>query len=488
MAALTPAAASITAQPAVSTISIVGAAQDLHGGYWEVSSEGQVLPGRGAPNIRPVALASSDAVVAVAGAANGAGFWVLTRDGVVTPRDGARYLGSVPRARMLAPAVGIASSDDGGGYWVITARGQVFNFGDAKFEGSLVNQHLADPVVGLAPDPISDGYWLLTQRGQVYNFGLQTPDLGSLPVAFRDQPAVGLVATASGFGYWIVQAGSRVVGEGDGADTEIPSPAGFQVAAVVPYQPDSFLMLSSAGASVLEQGPLPPTFPESEALADPEIDLNPWPDIYDLCYPGSVSSDQAGQVCLEAEVAALDRVRASEDLGPVHLPLNWVRLTAAEQLLVISDIERTSRGLPPISGLSARLNQAALVGARNLTDPALPAQETWAAQWVSVWGEAPGPLGVDYGWMYDDGWAGSAASTLNQDCTGPSSQGCWGHRQNLLTNFGGSPGPQGTLEMGAASLPWKFGWESMGELLVSATKPLPMYYTWAQAKAAGAGQ
>ena len=63
-----------------STVSIVGAAQDLHGGYWEVSAEGQVLPSPGAPNIRPVALASSDAVVAVAGAANGAGFWVVTRD------------------------------------------------------------------------------------------------------------------------------------------------------------------------------------------------------------------------------------------------------------------------------------------------------------------------------------------------------------------------------------------------------------------------
>ena len=103
-------------------------------------------------------------------------------------------------------------------------------------------------------------------------------------------------------------------------------------------------------------------------------------------------------------------------------------------------------------------------------------------------GEAPGPLGVDYGWMYDDGWAGSAVTTLNQDCTGPGSQGCWGHRQNLLTSFGGSPGPQATLEMGAASAAVEIRLGVNGRAVGTAAKPLPMYYTWAEAKAAGAGQ
>ncbi len=34
---------------------------------------------------------------------------------------------------------------------------------------------------------------------------------------------------------------------------------------------------------------------------------------------------------------------------------------------------------------------------------------------------------ADYGWMYDDGYAG-----VNVDCTTPGEAGCWGHREVIL--------------------------------------------------------
>ncbi len=67
---------------------------------------------------------------------------------------------------------------------------------------------------------------------------------------------------------------------------------------------------------------------------------------------------------------------------PLGLPTNWSRLTAGEQLFVVTDIERAARG-------------AALT--------------TVAANWIQGYGS---PLEALYEWLYDDGVGSS-----NTECT-----------------------------------------------------------------------
>jgi hypothetical protein len=83
-------------------------------------------------------------------------------------------------------------------------------------------------------------------------------------------------------------------------------------------------------------------------------------------------------------------------------------------------------------------------------------------------------------WMFDDG-LGSG----NIDCSTHHPSGCWGHRHDVLWNFASTGSPTPGLAMGAAMT------GSRQALLVTARYGgrLPhLVYTWAQARAAGAGR
>jgi hypothetical protein len=41
---------------------------------------------------------------------------------------------------------------------------------------------------------------------------------------------------------------------------------------------------------------------------------------------------------------------------------------------------------------------------------------------------------ADFGWMYDDGPGG-----FNEECTPSDQSGCWGHRENILADYGAQP-------------------------------------------------
>ena len=187
--------------------------------------------------------------------------------------------------------------------------------------------------------------------------------------------------------------------------------------------------------------------------------------------------------CVSSEVRALDRALSLEGSGPVTLPRDFSSLSIQEQLLVITDLERVARGERPVLGLAQVFDAAAQEGAVAASDPELlnttwPATISWASNWA---GGAANALDADYEWMYDDGWATSA--TTNVDCTAPIAPGCWGHRDNVLT------GPQSTLVMGAGFALDVRGSTSFTELFVALPTPATapsLYYTWAQAVAAGA--
>lgn len=134
--------------------------------------------------------------------------------------------------------------------------------------------------------------------------------------------------------------------------------------------------------------------------------------------------DQVSDACTAAALAANNKARAREGLGPMTLPTNFGVLTPAEQLFVLANIDRVDRGLTPIAGLSSTLNAYAQAGADAGGDPNFPA---WAREGGSNWFGAGSALAAEYFFMYDDGPGSS-----NVDCSAGNSSGCWGHRHNIL--------------------------------------------------------
>jgi len=215
----------------------------------------------------------------------------------------------------------------------------------------------------------------------------------------------------------------------------------------------------------------------------------------------------------------------------MYLPGDFNSLTGDEQLLVVVDLERVARGLPPFAGLVASLDSVAQTGtqvrgdaAGTFEDPSFPTgfvagpETTFAYRCHSSGADSyscdgsgqPGAaiaagnqisaLDADYGWMYDDGPGGS-----NYDCTSPTARGCWGHRDNILGSYPtktrfisaqwGAPVTAvssrravpvmgaGTLQPDGAGGP-QGNWTA---IFTSVSGRTPRFaYTWKQALAAGA--
>ncbi|HSS10134.1 MAG TPA: hypothetical protein VLL25_09625, partial [Acidimicrobiales bacterium] len=72
----------------------------------------------------------------------------------------------------------------------------------------------AAPLVGIAATPSGGGYWLVAADGGVFTFG-DAPFLGSLGGLRLNQPIVGMAAVPGGGGYWLVAADGGVFTFGD---------------------------------------------------------------------------------------------------------------------------------------------------------------------------------------------------------------------------------------------------------------------------------
>lgn len=175
--------------------------------------------------------------------------------------------------------------------------------------------------------------------------------------------------------------------------------------------------------------------------------------------------------CTQASLAAIDNARQQEGLGPMILPSDWSSLTPAEQLFVVTNLERTARGLAPLSAMDATLDQAAGAGAADGSDPTPPSGYP-ATTWASNWGGALGnPLETDYLWMYDDG-PGSA----NVDCPTAGAAGCWGHRDNVLISLSCQECIMGTA---VDATGWE-GYPAWAELLVESQAPVQAVFSWSE--------
>jgi hypothetical protein len=185
--------------------------------------------------------------------------------------------------------------------------------------------------------------------------------------------------------------------------------------------------------------------------------------------------------CIAEVLAAIDHARA---LQHVHkkmiLPRNFTKLTWAEQVFVISDLERVDRGLKPFVGMTKTFDRTATAAADADADPAVA---SWTVGGLSIqryggnWSGDFGPLASDYAWMYDDGYGSG-----NISCAAPKAPGCWGHRANILGTYRHLP----TLVTGVGVVR-KPRWISIAQLFVAGSGKTPsLVYTWRQALAHGA--
>ena len=507
---------------------VVGVAADGGGaGYWEVASNGGLFAAGSAAYFGSLSIRSMRArVVDVAGDPATRGYWEVTAGGGVFG-FGAPSYGSMGGRHLRAPIVGMASTPDGRGYWEVTAGGGVFGFGDARYYGSMGGRRLRAPIVGMASRPDGRGYWEVAKDGGVFAF--HAPFYGSLGGRRLRSPITGLAATPTGGGYWEVAADGDVYRFGHarfaGAAKVVSaalSPTSARPSATAPSPPHAAPTTAAppttkpsttkapspphaaptTAAPPTTKAPAAPPAPAAPSRpptasppANPPANVAPVP-VYTFQAGVSYGASSSlpcwhmgtsawvpfdGPSCLAAEIAATDNARASEGLGPVRLPAGYASLTPEEQLFVITDIERVSRGEAPVVGLSPLLDTYAQAGAAAGNDPqfsfsAVPSSNWWGSNVVS---DALNALDANYTWMYDDGYGG-----YNVDCTSPASSGCWGHRDNELTS-----GYGGTLVMGAGDVQQASGLQSMSELLVAVQDPgdlPPLSYTWAQAVAAGA--
>jgi hypothetical protein len=194
-------------------------------------------------------------------------------------------------------------------------------------------------------------------------------------------------------------------------------------------------------------------------------------------------------VGVRSALALINGARAQQEgLPPLRFNLaKFDRLSTADQLFVLTNLERVSRGEVPIYGLTAQLNYVAGVGALLRRDPLEPVG--WRGPFQSVWSGAQSSRGqaaflADFGWMYEDG-PPPYYLFVNLDCARRGEAGCWGHRDALLettpdvsiplpiTLVAGASGGPGT-SLGASSETMAFGW-------VVGVPRSGLTFTWAQA-------
>lgn len=191
--------------------------------------------------------------------------------------------------------------------------------------------------------------------------------------------------------------------------------------------------------------------------------------VFPMPGPGSAAAQ------LAKGVALLERAHAAEGIATFHLPRGFAALSPIEQLFVITNFERISRGLWPLYGVDAVLDRAAMTGALKGRDPSYAPHQGWAANWAG----GVSALTADALWMYRDG-----LGSENVDCRIAGQAGCWGHRHDVLGDYG-PYGLFGAAIVKGSKVPYG---EDVTELFLVGFAPPAheVIYTWAQAVAGGA--
>ena len=239
--------------------------------------------------------------------------------------------------------------------------------------------------------------------------------------------------------------------------------------------------------TILPNGPSTTVSSQAPALKNPRANVSPSPNFRSVCSANKLDSTRA---CLAAVISATTNVRASEGIRALTFnDARFRKLTSAEQLFILVDLERTARGIAPFLFLSNQLDQVALEAARAQVDPKMGANSVLTGSgpivaWGSNWGaDTSSAAAINYYWMYEDG------SGFNLDCSSKTPAKCWGHRDNILDAFSADTcsGRRVVLAMGAAEAPGGglTSSPSFTELLSVTCGPSPssIAMTWTHAQA-----
>jgi hypothetical protein len=215
----------------------------------------------------------------------------------------------------------------------------------------------------------------------------------------------------------------------------------------------------------------------TSGTGDPAVNVPPSPDYWPAC----AASGMGSPTCINAVVTAINNARALESVGPMVLPSGFASMSSAVQTFIVSNLERVDRGLQPAAGMVDMLNTLSTNAAVNDADPALPNWNPIGAfspnRWGSNWAGDLNALASDYDWMYNDGWG--PTGSYNLDCQSATASGCWGHRHNILSAYGGE-----ALITGVGSVV-QSQWTSIAQIFVAGTGGYPAFtFSWSQITAA----
>ncbi|HEX4905295.1 MAG TPA: hypothetical protein VFU93_07580 [Acidimicrobiales bacterium] len=120
-------------------------------------------------------------------------------------------LPALPSATAAGATVGVAPAATGS--WTVDAAGVVTPVGGAPNLGSAP-AGLRSPVVGMTATPTGRGYWLVAADGGIFTFG-DAAFRGSTGALRLARPIVGITATPTGRGYWLVASDGGIFTFGD---------------------------------------------------------------------------------------------------------------------------------------------------------------------------------------------------------------------------------------------------------------------------------
>jgi len=149
-----------------------------------------------------VAVAADHGGGEVVAATSGGEIWAVQPDGAPA------RLASLDLPKTVG--IALAAPDQG---WAAASDGNVRPFGGAPDLGRA-GPVLNAPVVGIEATPSGEGYWLVAADGGVFGFGDATFH-GSTGHIRLNAPIVDLVTTPSGDGYWLVAVDGGVFVFGD---------------------------------------------------------------------------------------------------------------------------------------------------------------------------------------------------------------------------------------------------------------------------------
>lgn len=123
-------------------------------GYWIVMADGRVFHRGGAPDLADASGSTSSRTVGLARSATGNGYWQLTESGHVFAFGDAPFFGDASGTGKTFTA--IAARPDGAGYWLVAKDGTISNHGAAAAFNSVVSSFT---VVTAAAHPSNTGLW-----------------------------------------------------------------------------------------------------------------------------------------------------------------------------------------------------------------------------------------------------------------------------------------------------------------------------------------